>query len=90
MPAGNDGTSKRTPSILNALVIGLIAAVGVAAGACGKATNTEEARSPVRGQDPACVPDDVVGLPRANPDRRIEDIVETMTGERQTGDSRPD
>jgi hypothetical protein len=36
--------------------------------------------------DPECVPGSVTGYPIAQPDRRIEDIIEYLTGERQVGD----
>jgi hypothetical protein len=39
--------------------------------------------------NPDCVPGSVVGEPLSNPDRRIEDIIEFLTGERQTGDTDP-
>lgn len=40
-------------------------------------------------QSPACPPDDIEERPLTSPDRRIEDIVELMTGERKTGDEDP-
>ena len=39
--------------------------------------------------DPDCVPGEVEGAPFALPDRRIEDIIFYLTGERQTGDEDP-
>lgn len=53
--------------------------------ACGAA---KESSSGVPG-NLDCVPGFVVAEPLSNPDRRIEGIIETLTGERQLGDMDP-
>lgn len=64
-------------------VVVIVLAAGVAA--CG----TAEAPSGGAPGDPDCVPGPVIGEPLSQPDRRIEDIIETLTGERQVGDTDP-
>jgi hypothetical protein len=51
--------------------------------ACGATDSPPSADTAV---DPDCVPGSVTGYPISQPDRRIEDIIEYLTGERQVGD----
>lgn len=85
----DDGILDRTSVNSNALVAVLLVAIGLVVGACGSVANNVDLSSPTQTQDSDCVPDDVAGLPLTSPDRRIEDMVEAMTGERQTGDEDP-
>jgi hypothetical protein len=65
-------------------------------GDAGSATDSEtgpETGSETRARDdtpnPDCIPGDVEGNPIVQPDRRHEDIIFYLTGERQTGDLDP-
>lgn len=59
--------------------------VALSAAACGTASVLSSGAP----GNPDCVPGSVGGEPLSNPDRRIEDIIETLTGERQVGDTDP-
>ena len=72
--------------IVRVLVLAL--ALVVLGSACSGA-DTESQPAGVAPSNPDCAPGDVVGEPISQPDRRIEDIIEVLTGERQTGDDDP-
>lgn len=65
------------------IVVAILATLG---SACGSPVAEPRADSGTP-QNPDCVPGSVVGEPLSYPDRRIEDIIEMLTGERQTGDT---
>jgi hypothetical protein len=70
---------------LGVIVVAILATLG---SSCGDPGPEPQADSGASG-NPDCVPGPVVGEPLSNPDRRIEDIIETLTGERQIGDTDP-
>jgi len=58
-------------------VVGVVVALAVFAAACSSPSGSESL-------NPDCVPAEVDGAPLTEPDRRFEDIVERLTGFRQT------
>ncbi len=50
---------------------------------------TASGEAPPRTPNPDCTPTAISSDALTNPDRRIEDIIEVLTGERQTGDHAP-
>lgn len=65
-------------------LVALLVAVALGS-ACGVADSQSSANDD-SAINPECVPGSVTGFPISQPDRRIEDIIEYLTGERQVGD----
>ena len=72
-------TTMRYRLVALLAVVALVSACGVAGGGQPSADDDSTV-------DPDCVPGSVTGYPISQPDRRIEDIIEYLTGERQVGD----
>lgn len=69
-------------------ILVLVVVLVVVGSACSS-PDTDSQSSSGAALNPDCVPGDVVGEPLSEPDRRVEDIIEALTGERQTGDEDP-